>query len=256
MIKKSANAAFWTRVDPVPVQYPWLSENIDCEVAVVGCGVTAALCALQFAQAGYDTVMVGASPVGYGGTSVSSGMMSIDGEQCLLSLVEEIGADRAMMAVELLREAIDHTEQLCHSFDDDCGFKRMDSLRYSEDKRGSDFIRREFSLRFNNGIDSELLTCKNAGEQFTFPMEAGVYSKNFGAQIDPYRFVHAVTSAAVKAVVRVYDNTSVKSIIKNENGGVRLDCSWGSSIMAEYAIVATGLDTEKQCGGVDRTVSS
>ena len=83
MIKKSTEAAFWTSVNEAPAQYPWLAQDITCEIAIIGGGMTAALCAMRFAQAGYDTVMLGAEPVGYGGTAVSSGMMSVDGEECL-----------------------------------------------------------------------------------------------------------------------------------------------------------------------------
>jgi glycine/D-amino acid oxidase-like deaminating enzyme len=214
MIKPSTEAAFWTTINTIPTEYPWLSENLECDVAVIGCGITAALCSLRFAQAGYDTVMVGASPVGYGGTSASSGMMSIDGEQCIATLVDHIGADRAMMAVKMMRESIDNMEQLCQGFEDNCGFKRMDSLRFTEDKRKKESIQREYSLRLHNGIHAEMLTSLGAGEYFTFPMEAGVYSQGIGAQVDPYRLVHAVTSAAVNSGVSVYENTAVNYINK------------------------------------------
>lgn len=255
MIKKSTDKVFWTAVSKVPQQYPWLTEDIQCEVVVIGCGVTAALCALRFAKAGYDTVMVGASPVGFGGTSLSSGMMSVDGEQCIASLVDEIGADRAMMAVDLMQQAVDHYEQLCNSMEDNCGFKRMDSLRYAADKKNEERIRREYSLRLHNGIDAELLTPQTASEQFTFPMQAGVYSKGVGAQIDPYRFVHAVTLAAVQEGVRVYENTGVNVIDKSSPEAVTLECAWGHNINAQYVIVAAGLETERQCGGMEKTAT-
>ena len=89
MITKATEQVFWTAVNQVPVQYPWLNENLDCEIAIIGGGITAALCALRFSQAGYDTVMLGASPIGFGGTASSSGMMSVDGEQSITTLVEK-----------------------------------------------------------------------------------------------------------------------------------------------------------------------
>lgn len=255
MVKNTTAGALWTSVNPVPTQYPWLKEDIDCEVAVVGGGVTAALCALRFAKAGYDTVMIGASPIGYGGTSVSSGMMSVDGEQCMATLVDHIGSDHAMMAVEQMKTAINNIEELCNSFGDSCGFKRMDSLRYTSEKKYSAAIRREYSLRLHNGIDAELLSALNAPDYFTFPMEAGVYSKGIGAQIDPYRFAHAVVAAAMQSGARVYENTCVDTIHKEYVGKVELDCSYGSHVDAQYVIVAAGLDTDDQCGGIDKSAT-
>lgn len=254
MIKKSTEAAFWTSVNEAPAQYPWLAQDITCEIAIIGGGMTAALCAMRFAQAGYDTVMLGAEPVGYGGTAVSSGMMSVDGEECLTELVEKIGADRAMMAAELMKEAIGNLETLSGQAGG-CGFRRMDTLRYAAEKKGAETIRREFSLRLHNGMDAELLTGQGAAEQFTFPMEAGVYSRNAGAQVDPYQLVHAAAAQAVQAGARIYENTGVTVVDKCGEDTVQLECATGHRVTARYAVVAAGLETDKQCGGVDRTAT-
>lgn len=161
----------------MPTQYPWLGENLTCTVAVVGGGLTAAMTAMRFAEAGIDTIMLSADPVGHGATSAAAGIMSIDGEEGLGALVEAIGADRAMIAAGLLRESIDNVESLCSTLGDDCGFRRMDCLRYTEKAENAADIRREYSLRMHNGIDAELLDPNEASRQFTFPIEAGVYSK-------------------------------------------------------------------------------
>jgi glycine/D-amino acid oxidase-like deaminating enzyme len=255
LVIKATEQVYWTAVNQVPVQYPWLTENLDCEIAIIGGGVTAALCALRFSQAGYDTVILGASPIGFGGTATSSGMMSVDGEQCITTLVEKIGADRAMMAVELMTQAIGNIEQLCMEFDEDCGFRRMDSLRFADDVKGGETLRREYSMRLHNGINAQLLTSWNAAEHFTFPMEAGVYSQGIGAHVDPYRFVHAVTSAAVKQGVRVFENTTVNTIHKENSGQVTLDCDRERHVNCKYVIVAAGIDTDQQCGGLDKTAT-
>ncbi len=256
MVKKTTKAVYWTGVNEAPAQYPWLSQDLDCKVAIVGGGLTAVLCALRFARAGYDTVVLGAEPLGYGGTAASSGMMCLDGDECLTELVDKIGADRTMMAVKLFQEAIGNLEALCKESGDGCGFRRMDTLRYAQERKGADTIRREFSLRLHNGINSELLSAHTAAEQFTFPMETGVYSPGAGAQVDPYRLVHAAASLATQAGARIYENTGVSVVDHCEEGKVRLECTTGHTVRAEYAIVAAGLETDKQCGGLERTATA
>lgn len=255
MVVKSKEQIFWTSVNNVPAQYPWLTENIDCEIAIIGGGVTAALCALSFSGAGYDTVMLSASPIGFGGTASSSGMMSIDGDQSVIELIEKIGSDRAMNAIQLMEGALNNIEALCNGFEDNCGFKRMDSLRFSDDIKIGERIRQEYAMRLHNGIDAELISDRVAAEYFTFPMAAGVYSRGIGAQIDPYRFAHAVTSRAVKQGTRVFENTSVCGIHEERNGNVTLDCDKKRRVNSKYVIVAAGLETEKYCGGIDRTLT-
>lgn len=256
MVINTIEAPLWTSINHVPAQYPWLDEDIRCEVAVVGSGISAAMCALHFAQAGIDTVMLGDGPLGHGGTAVSSGMMGIDGEESLGDLVGEIGADRAMMAADLLKQSMDQVEQLCSRFEGQCGFKRMDSLRFTTESGALGHTRQEYSLRLHNGMDVELLTPEAASRQFTFPMESGVYTKNVAAQVDPFRLVHAVAAEAKKNGARIYENTAVNTVMEEENNGCTLHCSTLHEIHAEYVIIAAGLDTARQCGGLEHVTTT
>ena len=53
-------------------------------------------------------------------------------------------------------------------------------------------------------MDVELLDADTASEQFTFPMSAGVYTKNTAAQVDPYRMVHGLAGLAVGKGARIF----------------------------------------------------
>ena len=250
VIKNTIEAPLWPSVDTIPAQYPWLSADETCEVAVLGGGVTAAMCALRFAEAGIDTVLVSASPVGFGGSACSSGMMTLASGNSLVSLVEEIGAERAMSAAELLLGSLKNLEDFCASTEDGCGFRRKDSLLYTSEEACTAKLRREYSLRLHNGLDVELLNADTASEQFTFPMEAGVYTKNAAAQVDPYRLTHAAVRAAKEKGARIYENTTASAINQSAQDDITLECSTHHRIQARYVIVAAGLETHRYCGGL------
>lgn len=251
MIKNTVHASAWTSLTPAPAQYRWLDEDTACEVAVVGGGIAAAMIAMRFAEAGIDTVLLSDSPLGYGSTAVSSGIMTLSGEETLTCLAEKIGPERAMTAAHLLAEALDNVENLCGSFQNGCGFRRMDSLRYATESEGSAVLRREYSLRLHNGMDVELLDADTASEQFTFPMSAGVYTKNTAAQVDPYRMVHGLAGLAVGKGARIFENTGAETIEQTEEGTVLVECSTGHTVTAGYVVMATGLDVSRHCGGLD-----
>lgn len=240
MIKNTVHASAWTSLTPAPAQYRWLDEDTACEVAVVGGGIAAAMIAMRFAEAGIDTVLLSDSPLGYGSTAVSSGIMTLSGEETLTCLAEKIGPERAMTAAHLLAEALDNVENLCGSFQNGCGFRRMDSLRYATESEGSAVLRREYSLRLHNGMDVELLDADTASEQFTFPMSAGVYTKNTAAQVDPYRMVHGLAGLAVGKGARIFENTGAETIEQTEEGTVLVECSTGHTVTAGYVVMATG----------------
>ncbi len=251
MIKNTVHAPAWTSLTPAPAQYRWLDEDITCEVAVVGGGISAAMTAMRFAEAGLDTVLLSDTPLGYGGTAVSSGMMTLSGEENLTCLADKIGPERAMTAAHLLFEALDNVEKLCASFQESCGFRRMDSLRYAVAEEGTAPLRREYSLRLHNGMDVELLDANAASSQFTFPMSAGLYTKNAAAQIDPYRMVHGLASVALNKGARIYENTGAETLEPLGEETVRIECDTGHTVTAGYVIMATGLDVSRHCGGLD-----
>ena len=262
MVKNTVKAALWLDKNPAPAQYPWLDEDITCDVAIVGGGLAAAFCAHQFAQAGLDTVLLSASPIGHGGTAVSSGIMSLTGEDSLSRLVERIGADRALNAVSLMEEAIENIDSMCASFAQEggpwgnCGFKRMDSLRYTDNTAQTAAVRQEYSIQLHNGYVAELLSPVTASEQFTFPIEAGVYTKGVAAQVDPYRLVHAVIAAAKSKGARIFENSGVSAMRPNLQDGeyrdMTLECATGRKVQAGYVIVAAGMETDRHCGGLEQ----
>lgn len=251
MIKNTVHAPAWTSLTPAPKQYAWLDQDITCQVAVVGGGISAAMIALRFAQAGLDTVMISESPLGYGATAVSSGIMTLSGGECLTCLADEIGPERAMTAARLMAEALDNVEKLCASFTDSCGFRRMDSLRYVEKAEEAVKIRREYSLRLHNGMEVELLDSVTGSQQFTFPMEAGLYAKNAAAQVNPYRLVHGVAAAAAEAGAKIYENTSAETLDESGEEAVVLECANGRTIRADYVIMASGMEMSHLVKGID-----
>ena len=40
----------WTRINKPPAQYPWLSDDVECEVCVIGGGITGAIAAARLAE--------------------------------------------------------------------------------------------------------------------------------------------------------------------------------------------------------------
>lgn len=262
MIKKVVKAPLWTNTYATPAQYPWLDTDISCDVAVVGGGIAAALCALRFAEAGLHTVLLSATPVGHGSTAVSSGILSLTGEDSFSCLVEKIGAERALDAISLMEEAIGNIEKLCGECDGqgipggNCGFRRLDCLRYTVSESAESRIRQEYSLQLHNGFVAELLSPITASSQFTFPMAAGVYTKGAAGQADPYRLVHAVILLAKQKGAQIYENTAVTAMrpetAEGEYAAMELDCATGHQVKANYAIVAAGLEAGRHCGGLEQ----
>lgn len=251
---KIAGSPYWT-TQAVPAQYPYLAEDISCDVAVVGAGATGALCAYALQLAGVDTVLIDAGIVGFGGTGVSSSIMQYDPDFGLMGLSELIGQEKAVRAARACVKGIDEIESITETLNADVGFTRRDGLYYTPCSSGVEKMKQEYLMRKHNGFAVEYLDCLAAAEKFSFRIEGGIYSQGLCGEIDPYRFTHALISEAVESGLRVYENTPVETVSPTSDG-ISLTAKTRHTVSAKKMVNATGFKAAEDAGHVAMTRTS
>ena len=58
-------------------QYGYLNENINCDVLIIGAGVSGAITAYYMAEEGYNVTVVDKNIVGFGSTSANAGILDV-----------------------------------------------------------------------------------------------------------------------------------------------------------------------------------
>lgn len=243
----------WTAINPVPVQYPWLDKDECCEVAVVGAGITGAMIAHQFAKAGIDTVLLAGSSIGYGSTSVSTGLMEYDAAGTLTKLTETIGSDDAVRVYEMTAAAVHKMERLVGELSDQAGFTRRDSLYYCDCPQHDGFIHEEYLKRRHTGFDVELIDRTTAKDRYSFPISSGILSRNASAEVDPYRLTHALVAAAKEAGARVYEHSRIYNIVTDDKRQTQdqvLRSVTRHNVYANKVVLASGYDAAQFTGGL------
>jgi glycine/D-amino acid oxidase-like deaminating enzyme len=235
----SKNTPLWTAENRVPAIYPWLYREETCNVCIVGGGITGALCALRFAQAGVSTVLLAGGPAGYGGTSRSSGVMQCDAAGGLLGLSKKIGVEDAVRVYAQCALSLDEMEKLAASFEEDCGFARRDVFSYTDQEQNADILHEEYLLKRHNGADVEMYSRDKARDHFSFDVVFGILTRNMAATVDPYLLTHRVLTVAEQAGAHVYEHSPVENI--SHDGGVHiLTTGTRHSVCADTVVVAIG----------------
>ena len=232
----------WTSINRVPAVYPWMYQDESCEVCVVGGGITGALCALQFAKAGMDTVLLAGGPIGYGGTCQSAGIVQADPEIGMRGLSRQIGVDQAVEVYRQCSQAMQELESIACGGPYDCGFTRRNSLYFADMEERTEDIHEEYLLKKHNGFSVELIHPDQARDQYSFDMEEGLLCYENAATVDPYLLTHNVIIAAEKAGARIYENTTVEDI-SQEDGKRSLLTSVSHTVKADTVVLAIGLDS-------------
>jgi glycine/D-amino acid oxidase-like deaminating enzyme len=142
-----------------------------------------------------------------------------------------------------LRSGSDQVAVMVQQIGDPCGFERKDSLYIASKRSHVAKLRREYECRRQYGFDVEYLDDKNVMDRFGFSAPAAILSRG-DAQIDIFRFTHALLGFSQRKGVRAYDRTEVTAI-ERRNGRARLKTDRGSTINARRIVFATGYESQQ-----------
>ncbi len=222
--------------------YPSLRGRFDCEVAIVGGGITGALAALTFATSGVSVAIVEAALVGRGSTAASSALLLQEPDQSFGALAQRYGRAASGRIWELGREAVRDLVATLRQLEIDCDLVDRDAVYYATTAEAAARLRREFAVRTRAGFDSEWLTPAAIRRSIGFAGEGAIRTRG-SAQFDPYKACVGVVAAAQNAGATIFERSKVRRI-DQRRGCVRLHTERGT-IDAGHLVVATGYATER-----------
>jgi glycine/D-amino acid oxidase-like deaminating enzyme len=233
---------FWPIKDGLLATYPSLKQDLCCDVAIVGGGISGALAAHHLAEAGVDTLVLEKRDIAYGSTSASTSLLQYEIDTHLYELIDMIGERDAVRAYRVCLEALAKAERLIASLGDDCEFERKTSLYIASRKRDVQSLKREFETRRRFGFHLDLLGLADIEARFSFSAPAALLSYD-AAQLDAYRLTHQLFHKATSLGARIFDRTEMVSY-EQYDGGVLLTTDRGCRVRARKLVFATGYESQ------------
>jgi glycine/D-amino acid oxidase-like deaminating enzyme len=246
-----SSCPFWPVRDGLPATFPPLAQNAECDLAIIGGGISGALLAWHLADAGFDTVLLDRRDVAHGSTAGNTGLILYELDQPLHRLARRFGPAPAARAYRRCREAISAMEKLLRRLRLPCEFERKASLYAAAAPSHVAALEREFTARRAAGLEVEWWPRRRIAAESTLPHRAAILSRG-AAQIDAYRLTYGLLLAAQRRGVRIHDRTEVTRR-RFHRHGVELFTARGCRVRARQLIVAAGYESETflpQCVGV------
>lgn len=235
----------WTSEQKIPNKYAYLSENTECDILIIGAGITGAIISHYFT--GLDNkkiIMVDKNIIGYGSTRASTAVLQYEIDNDLTNLIHMVSEDNAVKAFKLCQKAVYDVQGIIKEINAGCDFEIKDCFYYTNNKSYINYMKKEYELRKKYGFDVEFLDEESAKEKFPFEIKAGIYSNACAAIINPYQFTHELIKKSEEKGMEVYENTEIVEIIPNE-GNVLLKTNNDYTIKADKVIIATGYEARK-----------
>lgn len=238
-----SNEPFWLLKNGLIASYPSLKSDEDCEVLIVGGGITGSLIAHQMIEDGYRTILIDKREICNGSTSATTSMLQYEIDVPLSELIEKVGKNGAVKSYQACSDAIDKIEKLSEEIRSDAGFKRKKSLYFASNKSDIPWLKNEFETRKKAGFKVKWLEPEEILEKFGFKNTYGGIISAQGASIDAFKLAHELYKLNIKKGLKIFDKTEMKSV-QYHKGYNLVSTVNGPTIRAKKIIYCIGYESK------------
>ncbi|PTT78172.1 MULTISPECIES: NAD(P)/FAD-dependent oxidoreductase [unclassified Chryseobacterium] len=238
-----SNEPFWLLKNGLISSYPSLKSNEECDVLIIGGGITGSLAAHQMMAEGYKTILIDQRELCNGSTSATTSMLQYEIDVPLFELIEKIGKKGAVASYKECSDSIDKLEKLTGEIKSDSGFKRKKSLYYASKKKDVAWLKKEFNARKDAGFKVKWLESDEISKQFGFKNTYGGILSEQGASIDAFKFAHELFKLNVKKGLQIFDKTEMTGV-EYFKGYNLITADSGFQIRAKKIIYCIGYESK------------
>jgi glycine/D-amino acid oxidase-like deaminating enzyme len=217
-----------------------LAADEQCDVLVVGSGITGALVADALSREGADVVVIDKRRVASGSTPASTALLLYELDTPLLDLAEMRGRHDADSAYAASLGGVNDFRDLLVGEDLDCTFAERKSLFLARPESDVGFLLREANARRTLGIHAEFLGHDELLRHFGIDRPGAILSSP-ALEINPWEFTTALWKRSCARGVRLYDRTPI-SPSRWSGANPCITTVAGFHVGCEHLVFATGYE--------------
>ena len=219
---------------------PALDRALDCDIAIIGAGITGLLIADALIATGKRIVILDSRDVALGSTSATTALLQYEIDTHLVELAEMLGhhdAARAYLACAASFELLERRfpELLKYS-----NYRRVESVYLARDHAAVPRLQAEMAARRALGFHCQWLDDAALLRRYGCHRPGGILS-SLGAELDPVRFTQGLVAGVERHGVQVFARSRVTAI-EEQGSRLRLQID-GAQVDADYVVVAAGFES-------------
>lgn len=228
---------FWNNDMKIKYNYPYLTDDISCDVLIVGGGISGALTAYYQAKQGYKVAIIEKNLIGYNSTLESIGVLNskLENAGCMKKSTSEIKRLKELMcqAQTDLRQIVQDMQDNGHNVEyAECNF-----LNFSPRATGRFALSKLYDAEINSGVKVNFVE-----QNEVLDIYSALEYVNCGIIFNPYLFCQELINMLSEMPnVDVYENTCAESINSKEHE-VEVQTTNRFKIHASKVVLATGVD--------------
>jgi glycine/D-amino acid oxidase-like deaminating enzyme len=221
--------------------FPRQRDPLDCDVAVIGGGLTGCLAAYTFAAAGAKVVVLEENRIGRGATASALGLISEEPGVPFPDVERALGLRLARHAFAAWRRAALDFSALLRRLDIKCQLEPREAMTIAATPEQSLRLKRELKARRDAGLDAPMLTARAMQASLGVNSDAAMREKGT-AVLDPFRACLGIAQAAVDRGAQIFERTPVRRTKFTRKTSTVVTSA--GDIRTRAIIVATGAPTD------------
>ncbi|MGC4231975.1 MAG: FAD-binding oxidoreductase [Niabella sp.] len=237
-----SNEPFWLVKNGLLTTYPSLKEDAECDVLIVGGGITGSLIAHQCIKDGYKTILVDKREIANGSSSATTSMLQYEIDTPLYELIEKIGEKGAVASYRACSRSIDQLGEIAGKIKSRAGFKKKDSLYFAALKKDVEDLKKEFETRKKAGFDVKWMEADKIVKKYDLHETYGGILSKQGASVDAFMLVHEILAYNQKKGLHVYDRTELTNV-KYSSRTNEVILNTGATIRCKKIVYCVGYES-------------
>ncbi|MFP4697428.1 MAG: NAD(P)/FAD-dependent oxidoreductase [Eubacteriales bacterium] len=221
--------------------YSNLRKNIECDVLIVGGGITGALCSYYMNKSNIDTVLIDKNTFASGSTMINTSLLHYEIDINLYNLSKIYNKNIATRYFQLCRKALYDLKVLLNKTKIDANFIKRKSLHAAKNFNQNIQLIKEYNSRKSAGFKVTYVSKKIMKNHFDLPYYSGIYSFD-GGEINPYLLAHNLIDYSTEHGLQAFENTEL--IYIDYKKGYNIAYTPNHTIKTKKIIFATGYEAD------------
>ncbi|MEC0238650.1 FAD-dependent oxidoreductase [Paenibacillus dokdonensis] len=241
MILNSGKLAWPHTLNPVP-EYPALDQDLDCDVLVVGGGMSGAILSYELTNRKLNTVMIDKRSIGGGSSSANTGLLQFSNDKTLTSIMNTFGEEIGVAFYKLCERAMQKLIDTGSRLYTDPHLIPRSSFYYASHEDDVAMLQEEYENFRKYGFHVDYWDQAKIEQYMPFSKPAALYTHG-DAEVNPFRMVHALVEAAARHGAHVFEHTEAIHFDYDENS---VTCHTQThKIRAKKVIYTMGYETQE-----------